>query len=597
MVTGRPNSFRREFSGQVVLLRKLTDSQLLAFFQNVLQDEAKAAATLVTVLQSPLLSSWTRTPLHARMVADISQQGDFAALTSHVAVVRRCIREFLRREEAQASAKVSRTELDTKELLLARLAFETKSAGERVFSRMRVRSVLATHMGCQETSLEVGSFVAEVLDNHMLQIAESDVLKFAHDLYHDYFAACELETCEKLQEESGVSLALSHFGEQHWQECIQMFADLTDRSRLLIERGAEKNPLLAWLLLRDANLEEPDLIKMVAFAAYSVLEGDLRVNERAALAGICLVVLADLGRADLVAQAIFRQREILEPSGLWKLPENARQEEEKKIQVAMVPLGYGLVSIFRFGLVEQRIGQEGRYCDASRASIRALKDEKIKAAWMLVVMLASWTGKNFDAVSLIPGAVLNAIIELGVDEVLDNEVESHNRVLAEWLERASEAGFKKAWPAYGRLLATYPDQTPGVDRDPAEALKWLRKAHDDGDAKGSLELSLLLIEEPNLAGAASEGELLLRKLAGDGVTKAQFELGLRLLKGEDLPRNEAEGFELLLVLAEKDYPGARGEMTSLYCEWYLSPEPGKLTLPAWASPFEERFRTQLAKAI
>jgi hypothetical protein len=487
VVAGRPNSFRGEFPARIVVLRRFSDEQLGKWFRCTLADRAKAAKLLPVVLQSPFLSSWTRTPLHAALVANIAQRGDWAILKSHAAVVRRCVRDFFKREEEQSSATVSRTVLETKELLLARLAFEMKCAGEGVFSQSRARSVLATAKAqVGRTGLETPKFIEEILDNHLLQMAENDALEFAHELYSDYFAAVELEAREQLKQELGASFALAHFAEFDWQECIRLFAGLASTSTVLIERGSDSNPWLAWLLLKDARLESPNLRQKVADAAYCMLSGGLDNPTEAALAGACVYVLADLERAALLGEAITKQRQVLKPTSSGSLtPEQKKKAAQQKHQMALVPLGYGLVSVFRRGLAEQRSKQEGSFCAASRAAIRALK--QIKAARALMAILASWTGTTFDSASLIPGAILDAILELGVDEVFDNEIEAHNRILVEWLLRASEAGFKKAWPVYGRVLRlASPVYITGTDYEPEKALYWLRKAHDEKDRNGSL---------------------------------------------------------------------------------------------------------------
>ena len=593
VVTGRLNSFRGEFpAAAIVQLQPLNDRRLLELFQKVLQDKSKVVTALASVLQTPGLSALGRVPFYTAKLASLAQSGSSAALTSQAAIVRRCVRDFVNREEAQASAGVIRTDCETKELILARLAFDTKHAGEGEFSRMRARTIIADAMRRPATSLEVGNFLSEAADNHFLQQAGNESLKFTHDLYHDYFAARRLDADERSQKGQGVKHALDRFAEEHWQECIRLFAGLSGASRTLAECGAETNPLLAWVLVNDANLVDVGLNQTIALAAYSVFEGDLRKKGRAGLAGACLLVLTALGRADLVEQAVIRQRKILEPSELWKLSGNERNAEEKRIQEAMLPLGYGLISVLRLGTNEQRAGQEGRYCEASRAAIRGLK--QIKAGRILTTILASWTGKTFAPMSLAPGAILKGIIEVGVDEVLDQEDTSLNGVLARWLARASEAGFSEAWPAYGRVLATYPGETPGVNRDVSEAAKWLRKSHESGDAKGSLQLALLLIEEPQLATIGGEGERLLRTLV-QTIDDAKFQLGIRLLKGDGLPRRETEGLEFLLELAESGHEQSHQEIGILWLEWYVTiPTPGFVP-PGWVMPLMDRLKGLISR--
>lgn len=591
VVAGRPNSFRGEFDAQIVALKRLSDAQLAKLFRNELGDDAKAATLLVAVLQSPFLSSWARTPLHASLIARIARHGDVASLASHAVVVRRCVQDILAREKGQASAEVSRTGTETKEPLLARLAFETKSASENVFTRPRIRQEFATaKTKIGASGLDIPNFVEELLDNHLLQRADNEAFKFAHELYHDYFAASELEARDRLPARLGTEFAIARFNTPEWQECIRLFAGLTHTEFVLIERGAEKNPFLAWRLLRDANLDAPELVEKVADEAYCALSAQLTTPAKAVSAGACVLVLADLQQHDLLRQAITEQHQTFEPTGLWKLSDEDRQAAAEKQRQVLGPLGNGLLLLVRLGLWEQGAGQEGRFFQASRVAFQALG--QIKAARALVAMLSAWTGKTFDAAKLIPGVVLDAVIDLGVDEVINLEDENLNRTLAEWLGRASEAGFVKAWPAYVRILRRFPD---GVDWRPEVALRWARASDEGGDAKGSLELALLLIETPRLEQEAGEGERRLRKLAAEGMLDAQIELGKCLLNGAGLPKAESAGFRMLIELAEA---GQRkvwlSELIHIGLRWWMIPN-GQEPVPDWAVEFKDRWFALLQK--
>lgn len=116
-----------------------------------------------------------------------------------------------------------------------------------------------------------------------------------------------------------------------------------------------------------------------------------------------------------------------------------------------------------------------------------------------------------------------------------------NQTLSLWL-RASGTGFVRAWAAYGRVVRLAMRQyvaDAGLEFDGESALKWLQKSHDAGDKKGSLELSLLLVEEPTLGICPREGEDMLRQLARTD-PEARYEIGVRLLEG-GRPPSESGG--------------------------------------------------------
>ncbi|MHB1309951.1 MAG: NACHT domain-containing protein, partial [Limisphaerales bacterium] len=490
VVAGRPKWFRGEFKAQVVVLRKLTEPQLLKLFEQALGHAGKASDLLLFVQHSPFLSKWARTPLHAAMVAQIARHGGVEALASPSSAVRRFIRNFLGREDAQTPGQ---TQLLSKERLLARLAFVTKEAGQLVIAKARA----LMELGEANPTLDPQNFLQEVVDNHLLRYADRESLEFAHELYHDYFAATELETSEQVQAGLGVTTALAHFSDTHWSECLRVFSGLSNTSRTLIERGAEKNPFLAWQLIRDAGDEKPELLELVADEAYCALSADLKTTAEAAMGGACILVLADLGRADLLERAISRQSHCFEPSYRPKTTAGEGEvDSQSQLEIAF-HLVLGLLHVVRLGLGEQAARKEGPYCQAARSLIRGL--EQIRAARALMLILSQSSAGRFDELALIPGSVLSAIINLGVDQVLGFEHEAMNQTLAGWLKLASEAGFSKAWPAYGRVL-----RLAMLDDDREAALRWLRRAHETGDRKSTLELALLLLEEPNLGSEAGE---------------------------------------------------------------------------------------------
>ncbi|HOY59696.1 MAG TPA: SEL1-like repeat protein [Verrucomicrobiota bacterium] len=116
---------------------------------------------------------------------------------------------------------------------------------------------------------------------------------------------------------------------------------------------------------------------------------------------------------------------------------------------------------------------------------------------------------------------------------------------------------------------------------------WLRKSNDAGDSKGTLELALLLVEEPELANAEGEGEQMLRHLAQTDI-EARYELGVRLRKGENLPKNEAAGFELLLSAAESGHTAALFDVNPMLCGQPDVGPPPHIVLPSWAKPYQHR---------
>ena len=589
VVACRPNTFAGEFQAAIVVLRRLNDEQLLTFFRSQLHDSEGANELLTEFRARTSLSSWARIPLFTALIIDLYQTGGVETLANRAKVLRHCIRKFLKRETNQSPPQ---TDDDTKALLLGFLAFQTKSAAEPVFTKARALSILTTaRTKFGATTLDIPKFLSETFNNHLLQDSDGESVQFAHEVYHDYLAACELETWDHIHPDLASEFILAHFAEPHWQECVRLYANLTGKCDQLIERGVEKNPPLAWLLLMEAPTQDPRLIELVAISAYSALECDIRLTSNPALAGASILVLADLGRPDLLEQALIRQYRILEPKGMWKQADQARQAEGMKVQEALVPMAYHILSVLRLGSLEQVAGEAGRFCKASLAAIRALK--QIKAARALTVILASWTGKTFVPSSIIPAAILEAIIDLGVDDVLVNEREMLNQTLADWLALASEAGMQRAWPAYGRVLRLASrDYVVGIDYDPAKAMHWLRKAHESGISTGSLELALLLLDEPTLAAEPEEGQNLMNLLASKGNKQAIYEIADRLC-AKCNPEDEAKGLDLLLTLANDGHYMASQRVSGYRDSWLVFEPEFRMELPPWAVPFKDRINATM----
>lgn len=106
------------------------------------------------------------------------------------------------------------------------LAFETKCASQGAFSRTTACSILTTaKTKVGAVGLDVSTFLEEVRDNHLLERADNAAIEFSHELYHDYFAATELETREQLKVGLGVEFALLHFSEAQWNDAYDCLLD------------------------------------------------------------------------------------------------------------------------------------------------------------------------------------------------------------------------------------------------------------------------------------------------------------------------------------------------------------------------------------
>lgn len=105
--------------------------------------------------------------------------------------------------------------------------------------------------------------------------------------------------------------------------------------------------------------------------------------------------------------------------------------------------------------------------------------------------------------------------------------------------------------AQARLGGFYRDGW-GVERDSQEAVYWLSKAAEAGDAEAAAQLGLLLAEgAPDLRRDAVAGIDWLKAAAGRGSALAQYHLGVAMLEGRGLAQDAVNGLALVREAASR----------------------------------------------
>ena len=104
----------------------------------------------------------------------------------------------------------------------------------------------------------------------------------------------------------------------------------------------------------------------------------------------------------------------------------------------------------------------------------------------------------------------------------------------------------------------------GVAGDKAEAVKWFRKAADQGYAKAQFALGACYSYGIGIEEDKIEGIKLYRKAAEQGYDKAQFNLGVAYECGDGVPKDSAEAVKWLRKAAEQGYDKAQYELGNCY---------------------------------
>ena len=104
----------------------------------------------------------------------------------------------------------------------------------------------------------------------------------------------------------------------------------------------------------------------------------------------------------------------------------------------------------------------------------------------------------------------------------------------------------------------------GVAQDYAEAMKWYRKAADQGEAHAQTNLGYMYAQGHGVSKDDAEAVLWYRKAAEQGHARAQTNLAYMYLQGHGVPKDEAEAASLYRKAAEQGLPQAQNGLGVMY---------------------------------
>jgi len=137
---------------------------------------------------------------------------------------------------------------------------------------------------------------------------------------------------------------------------------------------------------------------------------------------------------------------------------------------------------------------------------------------------------------------------------------AETQLLAEWVGA----------PADQYKLGNVYYRGEGVPKDYAQAVKWFRKAADQGMPESQYMMGVIYDRGEGLPQDFAEAVTWYRKSAVQGYVAAQFELGNKYASGEGVPQNYAEAYVWLSLAAAAGHETARGERDK--CAGKLSKE-------------------------
>ena len=139
-------------------------------------------------------------------------------------------------------------------------------------------------------------------------------------------------------------------------------------------------------------------------------------------------------------------------------------------------------------------------------------------------------------------------------------VEQDKKEAVKWFRKAAEQGNASAQLNLGYCY----ENGEGVEQNKAEAVKWYRKAADQGEAKAQYNLGNCYDNGEGVEQDKAEAVEWYRKAAEQGDADAQYNLGLCLLYGKGTAKNPKEAADWFEKAAEQDNLDACYEMGRAY---------------------------------
>jgi TPR repeat protein len=129
-----------------------------------------------------------------------------------------------------------------------------------------------------------------------------------------------------------------------------------------------------------------------------------------------------------------------------------------------------------------------------------------------------------------------------------------------WYRKAAEQGLADAQ----RILGMCYINGGGVAKDPVQAVKWFRSAAEQGNPLAQLDLALCYHSGDGLAEDAMESVKWARKAAEQGNAQAQFNLGTCYQCGDGVPKDEVEAVKWYRKAAEQNHANGQCNLGNCY---------------------------------
>ncbi len=179
--------------------------------------------------------------------------------------------------------------------------------------------------------------------------------------------------------------------------------------------------------------------------------------------------------------------------------------------------------------------------------MRTLSHRLIVAALLAVVAPGTMTGQTDNqALRALAGDAV-AQYNLGVKYHEGQGVPQDYAEALKWYRKAAEQGLANAQYNIGILF----EAGRGVPQDTAEAVKWYRLAAEQGDADAQVRLGYMYAVGHGVVQDSTEAVMWLRLAAEQGHADAQYALGRAYLTGQGVVQSEVEALKWFATVAEE----------------------------------------------
>jgi len=156
----------------------------------------------------------------------------------------------------------------------------------------------------------------------------------------------------------------------------------------------------------------------------------------------------------------------------------------------------------------------------------------------------------------------NALAQFNLGAMYDKgeDVPENNAEAVKWYRKAADQGNAVAQSNLGDMYV----KGEGVPGNHAEAVKWFRKAADQGNAAAQNSLGVMYVKGEGVPENHAEAVKWYRKAADQGNAAAQSNLGHKYVKGEGVPENHAEAVKWFRKAADQGNAAAQTSLGVMY---------------------------------